>query len=184
MYRHCGQFRASMKKILNSVEGVQAACFLFELNTGRDAVLGMAAKANLPCRTTEEQNLILREWYAFVHAVVLYGLMAKAPNLVVVEYLRSSRALLQRIALYDEDTTTAFLDNAFAAYVEPLLQDERAKCPALFLSRCTSSSSHSRQALVVVSQLMALVLAAILDKMEEYEFSAAPSSFPSQSPSA
>ena len=85
----------SEKKTLHPEQAVQAACFLFELNTREGDILEMADRAGIPHADAPARKTLTREWYGFVHAAVVYGLMAQAPNLVMAEYLRSTRALLE-----------------------------------------------------------------------------------------
>lgn len=88
-----------MKKQLSVARAVEAAGILFELNSGRQGVLAMAEQAGLSCASPDAEKKLLREWYAFVHAAVLYGLMVQAPNIVVVEYLRGTQDILAGLGL-------------------------------------------------------------------------------------
>ena len=110
-----------MKKQLTVARAVEAAGILFELNSGRQGVLAMAERAELPHASPDEEKKLLREWYAFVHAAVLYGLMVQAPNIVVVEYLRATQDILARLGFTPAEATT-FVDDAFRAYVDPLIR--------------------------------------------------------------
>lgn len=162
-----------MKRRLSLAEAVQAASILYELNTGREGVLGMAAQAELPCASSAEEKALLREWRAFVHAAVLYGLMAQAPNIVVVEYLRATQDMLKQ-AGYTPAEAEAFVDEAFRAYVEPLLRTRTKECPALFFRRLQGRdlADVPPRSVAVVSGVMAMIFAAVLDKLEQYEFAA------------
>ena len=86
------------KKILSPEQAVQAACILFELNTREQDLLEMAQRAGVPCGDDASRRALTREWYGFVHAAVVYGLMAQASNQVMAEYLRSTRTLLSQMA--------------------------------------------------------------------------------------
>lgn len=162
-----------MKRRLSVAEAVQAASILYELNSGREGVLGMAAQAELPCAAPAEEQALLREWRAFVHAAVLYGLMAQAPNVVVVEYLRVTQDMLHQ-AGYTPTEAEAFVDGAFRAYVEPLLRTRTRECPAVFFRRLLGRelADVPARSVVVVSGVMAMIFAAVLDKLEQYEFAA------------
>lgn len=160
-----------MKKQLTVARAVEAAGILFELNTGKAGLLAMADRAELPHAAPDEEKKLLREWYAFVHAAVLYGLMVQAPNIVVVEYLRATQAMLAGLG-FTPDEATAFVDDAFRAYVDPLVRTRTEECPGVFFRRLSGrevSEVPPRQ-LAVVSGVMAMILAAILDKLEQYEF--------------
>lgn len=160
-----------MKKQLTVARAVEAAGILFELNTGKAGLLAMADRAELPHTSPDEEKKLLREWYAFVHAAVLYGLMVQAPNIVVVEYLRATQAMLAGLG-FTPDEATAFVDDAFRAYVDPLVRTRTEECPGVFFRRLSGrkvSEVPPRQ-LAVVSGVMAMILAAILDKLEQYEF--------------
>ena len=65
------------KKILSPEQAVQAACILFELNTREQDLLEMAPRAGVPCGDDASRRALTREWYGFVHAAVVYGLMAQ-----------------------------------------------------------------------------------------------------------
>ena len=160
-----------MKKTLSVAEAVQAAGILYELNSGREGIVSLASQAGLPCANEDEERTILREWRAFVHAAVLYGLMVHAPNIVVVEYLRATQTLLGR-AGYTPAEAEAFVDDAFRAYVEPLLRTQTKECPAIFFRRVMDKepSELPSRTVAVVAGVMAMILAAILDKLEQYEF--------------
>lgn len=160
-----------MKKQLTVARAVEAAGILFELNSGRQGVLAMAERAELPHSAPDEEKKLLREWYAFIHAAVLYGLMVQAPNIVVVEYLRATQGMLAGKG-FTPDEATAFVDDAFRAYVDPLVRTRTEECPGVFFRRLLGkevSEVPARQ-LAVVSGVMAMVLAAVLDKLEQYEF--------------
>lgn len=160
-----------MKRRLSVAEAVQAASILYELNSRSEGVLALAGRAELPCADPESQKVLLWEWRAFVHAAVLYGLMVQAPNIVVVEYLRATRDIL-RSEGYSPDEAERFVDDAFRAYVEPLLRTQTKECPAVFFRRLTGREPADAppRSVAVVSGVMAMIFAAVLDKLEQYEF--------------
>lgn len=160
-----------MKRRLSVAEAVQAASILYELNSKPEAVLALARQAELPLSDPEAEKVLLREWRAFVHAAVLYGLMAQAPNIVVVEYLRVTQDMLRREG-YSPDEAESFVDEAFRAYVEPLLRTQTKECPAVFFRRLCGQELPDAppRSVAVVSGVMAMIFAAVLDKLEHYEF--------------
>lgn len=160
-----------MKRRLSVAEAVRAASILYELNSGPEAVLALARQAELPLADAEAEKALLREWRAFVHAAVLYGLMAQAPNIVVVEYLRVTQDML-RSEGYGPAEAESFVDGAFRAYVEPLLRARTKECPAVFFRRLCGWElpGAPTRPVAVVSGAMAMIFAAVLDKLEHYEF--------------
>ena len=161
----------SMKKKLDVATAVQAAGILFELNTGENGVLAMAQKAGLPCASDEEKKRLMLEWRAYVHAAVLYGLMVQAPNVVVVEYLRVTQSMLQKLG-YSPKEAEDFVDGAFRAYVDPMVRTKTQECPDVFFRRLLNRgvSEVPAETAAVVSGVMAMIMSAILDKLEQYEF--------------
>ena len=87
-------------KTLTPEQAVQAACILFEINTREQDLMEMADRAGIPHDGETSRKALVREWYGFVHAAVVYGLMAQASNQVMAEYLRSTRTLLSQVAKY------------------------------------------------------------------------------------
>ena len=160
-----------MKRKLTLAEAVEAARILFEMNAGEQGVLALAAQAGLPCRTEEERGQLLVEWRGFVHAAVLYALMACAPNVVVVEYLRATQGILRSMG-YSGKEGEAFVDGAFSAYAEPMVRTQTQECPALFFRRLMGKeiSEVPEHGAAVLSGVMAMVLSAVMDKLEQYEF--------------
>ncbi len=160
-----------MKRKLTVAEAVKAASILFELNTGESGVLALAGKAGLPCATEEEKKALMLEWRAFVHAAVLYGLMVQAPNVVVVEYLRVTQQMLGSLG-YAPKEAEDFVDGAFRAYVDPLVRTRTQECPSVFFRRLLNKdvAEVPAAAAATVSGVMAMILSAILDKLEQYEF--------------
>lgn len=160
-----------MKRKLTVAEAVKAASILFELNTGESGVLALAGKAGLPCATEEEKKALMLEWRAFVHAAVLYGLMVQAPNVVVVEYLRVTQQMLGSLG-YAPKEAEDFVDGAFRSYVDPLVRTRTQECPSVFFRRLLNKdvAEVPAAAAATVSGVMAMILSAILDKLEQYEF--------------
>lgn len=160
-----------MKRKLSVAEAVQAAGILFELNAGEKGVLAMAEKAGLPCSTEEEKKALMLEWRAYVHATVLYGLMVQAPNVVVVEYLRVTQSMLQKLG-YSPKEAEDFVDGAFRAYVDPMVRTKTQECPGVFFRRLLNKevSEVPPATAAMVSGIMAMIMSAVLDKLEQYEF--------------
>ena len=160
-----------MKKKLTVARAVEAAGILFELNTRESGVMAMAQKAELPCGTAEEKSRLMLEWRAYVHAAVLYGLMVQAPNVVVVEYLRVTQDMLRRLG-YSPEEAGDFVDGAFRSYVDPMVRTQTQECPAVFFRRLMDRSVEEvpPATAAMVSAVMAMIMSAVLDKLEQYEF--------------
>lgn len=160
-----------MKRKLTLAQAVEAAGILFELNTAEKGALAIAAQAGLPCSSEEERAAFLWEWRAYVHAAVLYGLMVQAPNVVVIEYLRATQAMLHRLG-YSPEQATEFVDGAFRAYTDPMVRTQTQECPAVFFQRMLGKplSEVPAQSVAMISTVMAMVMSATLDKLEQYEF--------------
>lgn len=160
-----------MKRRLTLAQAVEAASILFELNTEPKAALTIAARAGLPCATEEEQKAFLWEWRAYVHASVLYGLMVQAPNVVVVEYLRVTQDMLHRLG-YGSEQATDFVDGAFRAYTDPMVRTQTQECPSVFFQRLLNKpmADVPAQTVAMISAVMAMVMSATLDKLEQYEY--------------
>ena len=160
-----------MKRRLTLAKAVEAASILFELNTEPKAALAIAARAGLPCATEEEQKAFLWEWRAYVHASVLYGLMVQAPNVVVVEYLRVTQDMLHRLG-YGSEQATDFVDGAFRAYTDPMVRTQTQECPSVFFQRLLNKpmADVPAQTVAMISAVMAMVMSATLDKLEQYEY--------------
>ena len=171
------------KKQLTAAQGMDAACILFELNSKREHIVNLAFGAEIP-------EACLTEWRAFVHATVTAGLMQHAPNSVLVGYLRRTGELLAATAKAEgaslhtqavpvsEDSLNAFVDGPFAAYMPLLAQEKQHQCPVLFCrrlgydedSRITPEILKKIQARLAA--VMALVITAIWDKLDQYEIAA------------
>ncbi len=163
----------SEKKILTPEQAVRAACILFELNTGEHDLLEMAKRAGVPCDDDAERKALSREWYGFVHAAVVYGLMAQASNQVMAEYLRSTRTLLSQTAGYTPEQIEAFIDDTFSGYIRLMAQNQQKQCPALFYQRLVGENAIEtlpKERVAFLSGMMAITICAILDKLGQYEF--------------
>jgi len=160
-----------MKRRLTLAQAVEAASILFELNTEPKAALAIAARAGIPCGTEEEQKAFLWEWRAYVHAAVLYGLMVQAPNVVVVEYLRVTQDMLHRLG-YGSEQAADFVDGAFRAYTDPMVRTQTQECPGVFFQRLLNKPMEEvpAQTVAMISAVMAMVMSATLDKLEQYEY--------------
>ena len=160
-----------MKRKLTLAQAVEAAGILFELNTEPKGALAIAARAGLSCGTDGEKAAFLWEWRAYVHAAVLYGLMVQAPNVVVVEYLRATQDMLRRLG-YSAEQATDFVDGAFRAYTDPMVRTQTQECPVVFFQRLLGKELADVPAATValISAVMAMVMSATLDKLEQYEY--------------
>lgn len=169
------------KKQISAVQGIEAACILFQLNSKTVDILRLAEHAGMPPRywSGAEQARLCMEWRAFVHAAVAAGLMQHAPNSVLAGYLKETGSLLRAAAEPGEPALCApdceavqdaFVDGPFAGYMSLFAQEQQARCPALFSARLARDSARldacTRARLAAV---MALVISAIWDKLEEYE---------------
>ena len=161
------------KKTLRPEEAVQAACFLFELNTREADIAEMAERAGIPCADASSRRELVREWYGFVHAAVVYGLMTQASNQVMAEYLRSTRALLAQVAGYAPEEIETFIDETFSGYIRLMGQNKQKLCPALFYQRLLGTESLESlpaERVAFLSGMMAITMCAVLDKLGQYEF--------------
>jgi len=160
-----------MKRKLTLAQALEAAAILFELNTEERGALAIAERAGLPVAAENERAAFFWEWRAYVHAAVLYGLMVQAPNVVVVEYLRSTQSMLQRLG-YSEDQAAEFVDVPFRAYSEPMVKTQTQECPSVFFRRLLEKdlTDVPAQTVAMMSGVMAMVMSAILDKLEQYEY--------------
>lgn len=158
------------KKILTCAQATEAAAILFELNTKPEEICSMVGHASLP-DSAEDMACIVKEWYGFVQAAIVYALMHNAPAGVVAAYLQSSTALLQTRAGYDVQTAHAFIDQVFTPYMECLVQNRQKDCPALFIHRITGLELSAAPPITVrvVSGVMAMTLCTMLDKVSAYE---------------
>ena len=143
------------KKQLTAAQGMDAACILFELNSKREHIVNLAFGAEIPEACLTEPGALpdfCAEWRAFVHATVTAGLMQHAPNSVLVGYLRRTGELL---------AATAKAEGAsLHTQAVPVSED----------SRITPEILKKIQARLAA--VMALVITAIWDKLDQYEIAA------------
>ena len=160
-----------MTRKLTLAQAVEAAGILFELNTDPKGALAIASRAGLPCESEAEKAAFLWEWRAYVHAAVLYGLMVQAPNVVVIEYLRVTQDMLRRLG-YTVEQATDFVDGAFRAYTDPMVRTQTQECPSVFFERLLKKplAEVPAQTVAMISTVMAMVMSATLDKLEQYEY--------------
>lgn len=169
------------QKQLSAVQGIEAACILFQLNSKTADILRLAENAGIPSLywSGAAQARLCEEWRGFVHAVVAAGLMQHAPNSVLVGYLKETGSLLRAAAEPDatalfapdsEAAQDAFVDGPFAGYMSLFAQEQQARCPALFSERLVQGSAAlDARTQARLAAVMALVISAIWDKLEEYE---------------
>ena len=163
------------QKTLTHEQAVQAAGILFDINTREQDLMEMAERAGLPCGDEASRRALIREWYGFVHAAVVYGLMAQASNQVMADYLRSTRTLLSQVAAYTPEQIEAFIDDTFSGYIRLMADNRQKECPALFLRRLAGADAFEtlpRERVAFLSGMMAITMCAILDKLGQYDFSA------------
>lgn len=162
------------RKRLTPEQGVQAACFLFELNTREQDLTEMAQRAGIRCDAdSDTRERVIEEWYGFVHAAVVYGLQNCASNGIMAEYLRSTRVLLAQVARYDAERIETFIDQTFAGYIGLMARNEQKQCPALFYKRVLDISDLTelpKERVAFLSGMMAITMCAILDKLGAYDF--------------
>ncbi len=159
------------KKVLSRAQGVEAACILFSLNTDRAQVDQLATNINESGLQISDGELFRKEWYGFVHAAIVAGLMVHAPNSVLVDYLRSTSSLLKEHGIPKNDAKS-FVDTHFAPYMEMLGKQEQQSCPEYFFKAVFGIESQLQvpaRALALVSATMAMLLSAIADKLEQYQ---------------
>ena len=109
----------------------------------------------------------------FVHAAVVYGLMAQASNQVMAEYLRSTRTLLSQMAGYTPEQIESFIDDTFSSYIRLMAQNQQKQCPSLFYQRLVGEGALEtlpKERVAFLSGMMAITMCAILDKLGQYEF--------------
>ena len=160
-------------RTLTPEQAVQAACILFEINTREQDLMEMADRAGIPHDDETARKTLVREWYGFVHAAVVYGLMAQASNQVMAEYLRSTRTLLSQVAKYTPEQIEAFIDDTFSGYIRLMAQNQQKQCPALFYQRLLGTDALDtlpKERVAFLSGMMAITMCAILDKLAQYEF--------------
>lgn len=163
----------SEKKILHWRDSVHAAQTLFEIHSREQDCQALIDAIGEPA--VLDSRGICREWYAFVHAGLVYGLMEHAPNIVVVEYVRSTHAILEHCAGYSAAEADLFVDEAFTPYLDFLSRNEAKLCAVLFLQRVFGHDdirAVPSKKIAFVSGMMALTLSGILDAMEDFDMRA------------
>ena len=161
------------RRILSSAQGVEAAAILFELNTEPAQLERLGTESGLLTTpdTPAQRELFLRQWYGFVHAAVVAGLMVHAPNIVVATYLHSTRYLL-KARQQNDDMCETFIDTVFSPYMDLLIRERQQECPALFFRQVCGLErveDAPPRALAIISAAMAMTLGAIQDKLEHYD---------------
>lgn len=175
------------KKQLSAAQGMEAACILFQLNSKTADIINMASGAQMPDEylSGAGAEMFCAEWRAFVHAVVTAALMQHAPNTVFLAYLRQTGNLLTTAAgnldPTDENAINAalnaFVDGPFAQYMPLLAQEQQVRCPDLFCQRLAVQAAKLRgqatppddHAKARLAAIMAMVVSAVQDKLEQYE---------------
>lgn len=160
------------RKTLSLAQGVEAARILFEINTDPAQVLHLTREAGLPpCADQTAERLLCLQWYGFVHAAVVAGLMVHAPSIAVAQYLRSTTALLTAKGVAIE-ACESFIDTVFSPYMECLAQEQPKQCPAVFFRQAchihTLKDAPART-VVMISGAMAMVISAVTDKLKRYD---------------
>lgn len=159
------------RKELTLAQGVEAARILFEINTDPAQVLHLAQEAGLPhCADQAAERVLCLQWYGFVHAAVVAGLMVHAPSIAVAQYLRGTASLLTARGLPPEACEN-FIDTVFSPYMALLAQEKPAQCPAVFFRHvCLMARLEDAPARTVamISATMAMVISAVADKLEHY----------------
>lgn len=163
------------KKKLTREEAVKAASILFELNTKEKDILEFAEKAGITFEqeSTRTKECVLNEWYGFVHASIVYALSTKFSNDVMMDYLRCTHELLQKVAGYDDLSVETFIDDTFAGYLTLMVQNKQKECPSLFLQRVLGVKDITTlpsERVAFLAGMMAITICTLLDKMEEYEY--------------
>ena len=175
------------KKKLNAQQGIEAACILFQLNSRSEAIIDMARGAQMPelFFQGDGAKFFCTEWRAFTHAVITTGLMQNAPNSVLMGYLKQTQHLLSAAKtletpdnMYTENEVTLdkFIDGPFSQYMPLLAQERQSQCPEIFCQRlakyvisANGKSKPNERAKARLAAIMALLISAVNDKLEEYE---------------
>lgn len=161
----------SGRKELSLAQGVEAARILFDINTDTTQLLRLAKEAGLPhCADQAAERVLCLQWYGFVHAAVVAGLMVHAPSIAVAQYLRETTSLLTARGLSPEACDN-FIDTVFSPYMELLAQEKPEQCPAVFFRHVCQverlEDVHART-VAMISATMAMVISAVADKLEHY----------------
>ncbi len=160
-----------MTKILSRSKGVEAACILFSLNTKCEQVEQLALNIEESGLKVKNKDYFYQEWYGFVHAAIVAGLMVNAPNSVLVDYLRCTTSLLKEHGIAKSEAKK-FVDTHFASYMEMLGKEEQQKCPSQFFKAVFGLENLQQvppRALALVSATMAMLLSVVADKLEQYQ---------------
>ena len=178
------------KKQLSAAQGLEAACILFQINSKTADIINMASGAEMPEEylSGPGAEMFCAEWRAFVHAVVTAALMQHTPNTVFLAYLRQTGNLLTAAAGdYDpadekaiNAALNAFVDGPFAQYMPLLAQEQQVRCPDLFCQRLAIQAANLRgqstppddHAKARLAAIMAMVISAVWDKLEQYDIQA------------
>jgi len=163
--------QAVKKRKLSLAEAVDAARYLFEINSGEEGVLALAQKAGLGADAPEQKARLLEEWRAYAHASVLAALMECAPNVVWMEYERSTQPMLGGLG-YTREQGEAFVDGPFKAYAGLLFSGRAKECPGLFFQRAAGKKMEDLppRGAALMAGAMAMLLSALLDKLEQYDY--------------
>ncbi len=161
------------KKKLQKKQAVDAACILFSLNTEPHQVLNLLEHLEKDGFAPQsiDRDLFCLEWYGFVHAAIVAGLMVHAPNSVLVEYLRNTTSLVKTRPI-SEEAAQDFVDKHFSPYMELVGKAEQQGCPQhFFAATCgmTQVEDVPPRALAFIAGTMAMVMGAVTDKLEQYE---------------
>jgi len=163
----CQACEKNPQKQLSYTQTVMASCALLELNVAEKDLKQMAEKASLPY----SESLRL-QWMGFVHAGIIYSLMDKAPQEVVVQYVGQTKPLLKRLADMDDVRADAFIDSILNPYVELLMSHEQRKTPFRLLNSCMGegfAEAMEAPKLAFISGMMAITLCNILDTLGRYQ---------------
>ena len=178
------------KKQLSAAQGLEAACILFQINSKTADIINMASGAQMPEEylSGPGAEMFCAEWRAFVHAVVTAAIMQHAPNTVFLAYLRQTGNLLVAASGVFDSTDekavnaalNAFVDGPFAQYMPLLAQEQQAQCPDLFCQRLAVQAANLRgqasppddHSKARLAAIMAMVISAVWDKLEQYEIQA------------
>ena len=89
----------------------------------------------------------------------------------MIEYLRVTQDMLRRLG-YTAEQATDFVDGAFRAYTDPMVRTQTQECPSVFFERLLKKplAEVPAQTVAMISTVMAMVMSATLDKLEQYEY--------------
>lgn len=161
------------KKQLSAIQGVEAACILFQLNSKTADILRLAENAGVPpvYRSDAEKGRLCAEWRAFVHAVVAARAYAACAQQCAGRLLEGNRRVAARGggARRARPFPQRFPSRAgrlcgrpFAAHMALFAQEQYAHCPALFCERLVHGSSPlDARTQARLAAVMALVISAI-----------------------